>query len=186
MHDGAARDAATMSETSEENKPNDAWATSLREVMRKVIVSLPDHATLGELVDAASRSPQMRPVLELFTVQELIDVAKTREKPARPTTPAVSEERAALDGGPAVIRRRADVAEGDLRILKALLVHGGLREQEIANTAGLTMEQLRLLLRPLKTKGFVHLEGSGLKRRYKITRHGSTYLRKSTTPDPRG
>src|SRR5690606_20568288 len=36
-----------------------AWAESLREVMCKVISTLPDHATLGELIDAAKSNAAM-------------------------------------------------------------------------------------------------------------------------------
>ncbi len=43
---------------------------------------------------------------------------------------------------------------------------------------GLASDQVRLILRNLRTKGYIHVEGSGLKRRVKITRHGAGYLRK--------
>jgi len=51
---------------------DEAWAESLRVVIRQVIASLPDHATLGELIEAARVNPAIAPVLDLFTVKELI------------------------------------------------------------------------------------------------------------------
>lgn len=164
---------------------SDAYADSLREVMTGVINALPDHATLGELIAAAKTNPAMKSVLEIFTVQELIDAAKKRPKPS--TKPALKEVQLDDDGNPlmdldagaAVIRRRADVPDGDLRVLKVLAERGAQRESDLANTANLTGEQLRILLRSLRTKGHVHVEGSGTKRRLKITRHGSAYLRNS-------
>lgn len=163
-----------------------AWAESLREVMCKVIATLPDHATLGELVDAARSNGAMAPVLEIFTVSELIDAAKKRPKPTAKTKDdgiAVDEDGNPimdLDAGPAVIRRRADVPDGDLRVLRVLADRGAQREGDLANNSSLTGEQLRLLIRHLRSKGFVHVEGSGTKRRLKITRHGSAYLRRNS------
>jgi hypothetical protein len=58
----------------------DAWAESLREVLRNVIQQLPSHVTLGELVDATRANPQLAPVLEVFTVQQLIDLVKDRPR----------------------------------------------------------------------------------------------------------
>ena len=84
-----------------------------------------------------------------------------------------------LDNGPAVIRRRADVPDGDVRLLSALSKQkSGRRENELLQTTGLASDQVRLILRNLRTKGFIHVEGSGIKRRIKITRHGTAYLRK--------
>jgi len=161
----------------ENESADNAWAESLREVMREVIASLPDHATLGELVDAARKNPAMASVLDLFTVAELIETAKKR--PKRPIVAAVTDSEPVMElDTPAVIRRRADVPDGDLRILRCLAQRGPQRESDLSMVAHLTTEQLRIILRHLRTKGYVHVEGSGLKRRFKITRHGSGYLRK--------
>lgn len=163
-----------------------AWAESLREVMCKVIATLPDHATLGELVDAAKSNNAMAPVLGIFTVQELIDAARKRPKPqpkAKDDEIQLDEEGNPimdLDATPTVIRRRADVPDGDVRVLRVLAERGAQREAELSNHATLTGEQLRLLIRHLRAKGFVHVEGSGTKRRLKITRHGSAYLRRQS------
>jgi hypothetical protein len=167
----------------------------LREIMREVIRALPDEKTLGEIIDAAQSNAQLAPVLNVFMVQDLIELALERP----PTTPADAKSRApsgdvdpgvsfdedgnpvmALgDAGPAVIRRRADVPDGDLRVLKALAKQKtGRRETDLLKVTGLTAEQLRLLLRGLRTKAYVHVEGSGTKLRYKLTRHGSSYLRR--------
>ncbi len=163
-----------------------AWAESLREVMCKVIATLPDDATLGELVEAARSNAAMAPVLDIFSVQELIEAAKKRPKPtAKPKDDGLQLDEDGnplmdLDAGPAVIRRRADVPDGDLRVLRVLADRGAQREIDLANNAALTQEQLRLLIRHLRSKGFVHVEGSGSKRRLKITRHGSAYLRRNS------
>lgn len=170
---------------------DEVWVQSLRELIRDVIAALPDHATLGELIAAIRANPAMAPVLEIFTVQELIDTARQRRpqpsKPSKPTKPAAGEVQYDADGNPVmdlgdpgamVIRRRADVPDGDIRVLRCLAERGGLRESEIGPLANLTAEQLRIILRNLRAKGFVHVEGSGLKRRLKVTRQGSTHLRK--------
>jgi hypothetical protein len=174
-------------------KADDAWAQSLREVIREVIASLPDHATLGELITAARANAHMAPVLDILTVQELIDIVRTR--PPKPTStpskngraPVVREVQLDEDGNPLmdlgdagalVIRRRADVPDGDTRVLRCLAERGGLRENDLTGLAQLTNEQLRIILRSLRAKGLVHVEGSGLKRRLKITRHGNAFLRK--------
>ncbi len=170
---------------------DDAWAQSLREVFREVIASLPDHATLGELVNAARANAHMAPVLGILTVQELIDVA--RKRPPKPApgkngrSSAPREVQLDEDGNPMmdlgdpgalVIRRRADVPDGDTRVLRCLAERGGLRESDLTSLASLTSEQLRIILRSLRAKGLVHVEGSGVKRRLKITRHGNAQLRK--------
>ncbi len=183
----------------------DAWAESLREVLRNVIQQLPSHVTLGELVDATRANPQLAPVLEVFTVQQLIDLVKDRPRsdPStvvklnaadpkngknghnKPPEPQLDE-----DGNPlfdldtsAVIRRRADVPDGDIRLLSALARQKtGRRESELLQCTGLASDQVRLILRHLRTKGYIHVEGSGLKRRVKITRHGTLYLRKFEQP----
>jgi len=180
----------------------DAWAESLREVLRNVIQQLPSHVTLGELVEATRANPQLAPVLEVFTVQQLIDLVKDRPR-SDPSTvvslksgangknghskpPKSAEPQFDEDGNPlldldtsAVIRRRADVPDGDIRMLSALARQKtGRREAELLQTTGLASDQVRLILRNLRTKGFIHVEGSGIKRRIKITRHGQLYLRK--------
>lgn len=165
-----------------------AWAESLRVVMREVIASLPDHATLGELIDAAKKNRAMSPVLGIFTVQELIDTVKKRPKPApkRPVSVPDDEVRfdeegnpiMDLDAGPKVIRRRADVPDGDVKVLRCLAQRGPQRESDLTNQTSLTSEQLRIIVRHLRTKGYIHIEGSGTKRRLKITRHGSSFVRK--------
>lgn len=173
-------------------RADDAWVQSLRELLLDVIASLPDHATLGELIAAIRSNPAMSPVLDIFTVQELIDAA--RKRPVLPPKAAASSGKPAprevqfdADGNPVldlgdpgalVIRRRADVPDGDIRVLRCLSERGPLREAELTSVGGLTSEQLRILLRNLKSKGFVHVEGSGLKRRLKITRQGAAFLRK--------
>ncbi len=172
-------------------RADDAWGQSLRELIRDVIASLPDHATLGELIGAIRANPAMAPVLDLFTVQELIDTARKRPPPAAAKPAAKAAPRGEVqydaDGNPVmdlgdpgalVIRRRADVPDGDIRVLRCLAERGGLRESELTSLANLTTEQLRIILRTLRAKSFVHVEGSGLKRRLKITRQGSTFLRK--------
>lgn len=185
----------------QDDRVEDTWAESLREVLRDVIKQLPGHVTLGELVEATRSNPQLAPVLEHFTVQELIDLAKERP-PGEPSdiaarlaaAPGKARSTAAtgevllddegnpyldLDSGPAVIRRRADVPDGDVRLLSALSKQKtGRRELELLQSTGLASEQVRLILRNLRTRGFIHVEGTGLKRRIKITRHGAAYLRK--------
>jgi len=170
---------------------DDAWGQSLRELIRDVIASLPDHATLGELIAAIRANPAMAPVLEIFTVQELIDTARQRRpKPNKPAKPAPGEIQYDAEGNPVmdlgdpgamVIRRRADVPDGDIRVLRCLAERGGLRESEIGPLANLTAEQLRIILRNLRAKSFVHVEGTGLKRRLKVTRQGSTHMRKNAS-----
>lgn len=176
-----------------------AWAQSLRDVLREVIASLPDHATLGDLIAAATSNPHMAPVLDIFTVQELIDLARARPRAglngksgkAGKTNGSRSaparEIQFDADGNPVmdlgepgalVIRRRADVPDGDIRVLRCLSERGALRESDLVVLANLTSEQFRIILRHLRTKGFIHVEGSGLKRRLKITRMGNAFLRK--------
>lgn len=188
-----------------DDRVEDAWAGSLRDVLRDVIKTLPSKVTLGELVEATRSNPQLAPVLEHFTVQELIDLVKDRprDEPSDLVALAAKGKAAAaaaaaaaggsgevmfdeegnpildLDAGPAVIRRRADVPDGDVRLLSVLNKQkAGRRENELLQTTGLASDQVRLILRNLRTKGFIHVEGSGIKRRIKITRHGTAYLRK--------
>lgn len=186
-----------------DDRAEDAWAGSLRDVLRDVIKTLPSKVTLGELIEATRSNPQLAPVLEHFTVQELIDLVKERprDEPSDLAGLAVKVKAAAngagsnggtgeilfdeegnpildLDAGPAVIRRRADVPDGDVRLLSALNKQkAGRRENELLQTTGLASDQVRLILRNLRTKGFIHVEGTGIKRRIKITRHGTAYLR---------
>lgn len=168
-----------------------AWAQSLREIMRDVINSLPDHATLGELISATRANQAMAPVLKIFTVQELIDTAKRRPPPQPKQTRKVREPEPDkvrfdidgnpvmdLDAGPKVIRRRADVPDGDLRVLRCLSSKGPQRESDLASQTELTAEQLRIILRQLRTRGHVHAEGTATKRRLKVTRAGNGYLRR--------
>ncbi len=180
----------------QDGRVEDTWADSLRDVLRDVIKQLPGHVTLGELVGATRSNPQLAPVLEHFTVQELIDLAKERPRgePSEIAARLAAKARASagevlldeegnpyldLDSGPAVIRRRADVPDGDVRLLSALSKQkAGRRETELLQTTGLASDQVRLILRNLRTRGFIHVEGTGLKRRIKITRHGAAFLRK--------
>lgn len=169
---------------------DEAWAESLRVVIRQVIASLPDHATLGELIEAARVNPAIAPVLDLFTVKELIETAKKKPKPKPPSKSRAKAKKEEvrfdeegnpimdLDAGPKVIRRRADVPDGDLRVLRSLASKGPLRESDLTQETQLTSEQLRIIVRHLRTKGYIHVEGSAAKRRLKITRNGSGYLRK--------
>ena len=180
--DEASPDASDAPDAGEEDA-DDAWAESLRDVLRQVIASLPDHATLGELVDAARGNPAIAPVLDLFTVRELIETAKKKPKaePAKPS-PKLDDDGLPvmdLDAGPKVIRRRADVPDGDLRVLRALSTTGPMKESDLVSATELTSEQLRIIVRHLRTKGFIHIEGSGTKRRVKITRNGGGFLRKA-------
>ena len=176
-----------------DDRVEDAWAESLREVLRDVIKTLPGHVTLGEVVEATRSNPQLAPVLDHFTVQELIDLVKDRPRDessdllsaatkVRSSEPTFDEDGNPvldLDAGTAVIRRRADVPDGDVRLLSAISRQKtGRREAELLQTTGLASDQVRLILRNLRTRGFIHVEGSGLKRRIKITRNGSAYLRK--------
>ena len=184
-----------------DDRVEDAWAHSLRDVLRDVIKTLPSHVTLGELVDATRSNPQLAPVLDHFTVQELIDLVKDRPRDSpsdlplalasdlssrarsKPAEIQFDEEGNPLMDldleGPGVIRRRADVPDGDVRLLSALSRQkAGRRENELLQTTGLASDQVRLILRNLRTRGFIHVEGSGIKRRIKITRHGTAYLRK--------
>jgi predicted transcriptional regulator len=176
---------------------DEQWRQSLLGVMRQVIHALPDETTLGELVAATRANPHLAPMLGYMSVQELIDMAV-----ARPTTPPIKSHHGSSNGvrrraepeiefdeegnplmdlpdtGPAVIRRRADVPDGDFRILRSLADEGPLREAGLLRSTKLTSEQLKLVLRHLRTKGWIHVEGSGQKRKVKITRNGASHLRK--------
>lgn len=190
----AVSDGADETVDADADQPtaDDAWASSLRAILHDVIAALPDHATLGELIAAASSNPSVAPVLDIFTVQELIDIARARPKgadsdaeagpgsadPAAVTFDADGNPIMDLDSGPKVIRRRADVPDGDVRVLRCLAERGPQRESELGQQTKLTAEQLRIIVRHLRTKGYIHVEGSGTKRKLKITRNGSSYVRR--------
>jgi predicted transcriptional regulator len=177
---------------------DEQWRQSLLEVMRQVIHSLPDQTSLGELVAATRANPHLAPTLGYMSVQELIDMAVARPSHAG-NGPVNGDARKAIrrrvepeiqfdeegnpimdlpDSGPAVIRRRADVPDGDYRILRTLADEGPLSEPSLTRATKLTSEQLKLVLRHLRTKGWIHVEGSGPKRKVKITRNGASHLRK--------
>ncbi|NVB40755.1 hypothetical protein G6O69_23145 [Pseudenhygromyxa sp. WMMC2535] len=171
---------------------DEQWRQSLLEVMRQVVHSLPDETSLGELVQATRQNPHLAPMLGYMSVQELIDMAVARPAQLK-SEPAPSraqrepeiefdEEGNPImdlpDAGPAVIRRRADVPDGDLRILRTLAEDGPIGEPALIRATKLTQEQVKLILRHLRTRGWVHVEGSGSKRKVKITRNGSSHLRK--------
>lgn len=171
---------------------DEQWRQSLLEVMRQVILSLPDEATLGELVAATRANAHLAPMLGYMSVQELIDMAvarpvtlkKSSSKRSRKREPEIEfdEEGNPImdlpDAGPAVIRRRADVPDGDNRVLRALADEGPLSESGLIRATKLTSDQIKLVLRHLRTKGWIHIEGAGQKRKIKITRNGSSHLRK--------
>jgi predicted transcriptional regulator len=145
---------------------------------------------LGELVEEARRSRHMRTLLQDLTVHELIEMAKSRPEPqvngkSRGDEPEIIYDEDGnpilniQDSAPAVVRRRADVPDGDIRVLRCLADEGPLNESGISRHARLTTEQVRLIVRHLRTKGLIHVEGSGAKRKIKITRNGSGYLRRN-------
>lgn len=169
---------------------DDQWRQSLLDVLRQVIHALPEETTLGELIGATRANPHLAPMLGYMSVQELIDMVLTRPAMPKPSprkskaAPEVTfdEEGNPLmdlpDTGPAVIRRRADVPDGDFRVLRLLADEGPVGEGALVRATRLTQEQLRLVLRHLRTKGWIHVEGSGQKRKVKITRNGALHLRK--------
>jgi hypothetical protein len=183
---------------------DETWRQSLLAVMRQVIHSLPDQTTLGELVAATRANPHLAPMLGYMSVQELIDMAVARPSASAMAVtssaaiksingvrrrPAIAEPEIEFDedgnplmelpdAGPAVIRRRADIPDGDYRVLRSLADEGPLSEPSLLRTTKVTSEQLKLILRHLRTKGWIHIEGSGPKRKIKITRNGSSHLRK--------
>ena len=177
---------------------DEQWRASLMQVIRQVVHSLPDSTTLGEFVEATKANPHLAPMLAHMSVQELIDMAIARPDnpaPARRASKPSKDSRVRSkpevsydedgnplmelpDAGPAVIRRRADVPDGDLRTLRTLADEGPLSENGLVRATRLTSDQLKLILRHLRTKGWIHIEGSGAKRKIKITRNGSSHLRK--------
>lgn len=160
---------------------------SLMKVMEEIVHKLPDEATLGELVAETRSNRHMTQVMKTITVQELIDMAKSR--PTRRTNGKSEQPEIVFDeegnpilnlpDAPAVVRRRADVPDGDIRVLRCLADEGPMHEGGISRHTRLTSEQVRLIVRHLRTKGHIHIEGSGAKRRIKITRNGSSYLRRN-------
>ena len=184
----------SAAETDEERPAVDEqWRQSMLDVMRQVINSLPDHTSLGELVAATRANGALAPTLGYMSVQELIDMAVARPSLATNGDAKKAGRRRELeiqfdeegnplmdlpDTGPAVIRRRADVPDGDYRILRTLADEGPLAEPALVRATKLTSEQLKLVLRHLRTKGWIHVEGSGPKRKVKITRNGASHLRK--------
>ena len=175
---------------------DEQWRQSLLEVMRQVIHSLPDETSLGELVAATRANPHLASTLGYMSVQELIDMAVARpaqpsQEPEakKPSRRRVAEPEIQFDEegnpimdlpdtGPAVIRRRADVPDGDFRVLRTLADEGPLSEPALIRATKLTSEQIKLVLRHLRNNGSVHVEGSGAKRKIKITRNGASALRK--------
>ena len=167
---------------------DDEWFASLRQIMRDVVHGLPASTSIGELLGAMEGNPRMAPLMARITVKQLIEMAVSR--PAEASTPTNGrgpdgEFEFDEDGNPvmvleapAVIRRRADVPDGDLRVLRCLAEKGPQSETALSRNTQLTSEQIRLILRALRTKGHVHIEGSGAKRKVKVTRNGSGYLRK--------
>ena len=94
-----------------------------------------------------------------MSIKQLIDIAVERPLPERELD---AEESGATDlGGAAVIRRRSDVPNGDITVLSCLAERGAMSEGAICRAAKLSSEQLRLILRGLRSKGYVHVEGSG-------------------------
>ncbi len=170
---------------------HEQWRTSMLDMMRQVINALPDETSLGELVEATRANAQFAPLLAYISVQDLIDMAVARPVAPKPAPrkaraePEVTfdEEGNPImdlpDTGPAVIRRRADVPDGDSRVLRLLADEGPLTESTLARSCKLTADQLKLVLRHLRTKGWIHIEGSASKRKIKITRNGASHLRKS-------
>lgn len=191
-----ARDEADEARTAD---VDEQWRQSLLDVMRQVINALPDQTSLGELIAATRANPHLAPTLSYMSVQELIDMAVARpvdesssqllqaadsKKTSRRAEPEIQfdeEGNPIMDlpeTGPAVIRRRADVPDGDYLILRSLADDGPLSETSLARATKLTSDQLKLILRHLRTKGWIHVEGAGPKQKIKITRNGSSYLRK--------
>ncbi len=166
---------------------------ALLAVMRSVVAALPDETTLGDIVEGARNNEQMAPALEHMTVQELIDIAVTRPPTGLNGLNGHDQGDANddgvyfdddgnpvmdLNGSAGIVRRRADVPDGDVIILRHLATAGPQSENAIARGTKLTSEQVRLILRHLRSKGQIHVEGSGTKRRIKITRNGSGFLRR--------
>lgn len=156
-----------------------AWRSTMVDVMRTVLLKLPDETSLGDIVEAARSNPNIAAGLRALSIQELIEIAV--ERPQFVEIPDEDELLAdEFDAGPAVIRRRADIPDGDIKLLTILANKGPQSEAQLCRAARINSEQLRLILRGLQTKSYIHLEGSGKKRKIKITRNGGGYLRKKT------
>ena len=161
-----------------ESEAPDAWKASMVSVMRKALLDLPEDTTLGEIVAAARANPQMSSILGAMSIQQLIDIAVERPLPL----PAEADEEADSDSGigAAVIRRRSEVPDGDLTVLRCLSENGPMAESQICRTTRLSTEQVRLIMRGMRTDGYMHSDGIGPRRKLKITRAGSTYLAKKS------
>jgi hypothetical protein len=149
-------------------------------VMQQVVHNLEDSTTLGELVDATRSNPHLAPLLRQMSVHELVEMVGRKPAPTE-EEPGFDEDGnpiGDLSGAAAVIRRRADVPDGDVRVLRCLADQPPMSEAALARAVRMTADQARLLFRHLRTKGFVHIEGSGTKRKIKITRNGGNWLRK--------
>lgn len=195
----ALRCPGPMSKQTEENAPASQTAAdetlnpireALLEVVRTSVQQLPDEATLGELYEGIEQQPELRPVLEVLTVQHLLEWGKSRPRRARVEAAPTPEDEGVyidedgnyntdmMDGAAAVVRRKADVDEGNLAVLRFLAKAGAHTELSISRGTRLGGEQVRLVVRHLRNKGLVHAEGSGAKRRNRITRAGNQYLKK--------
>ena len=157
------------------------WDESLQGVMRDVISKLPDETSLGDIVSAARSHPYMSRVLRAMSVHDLIVLACERTSlTVKPTTESAKSSEGGLDLSTAnVIRRRADVPNGDVIVLRYLTDQGPTGELALGRATHLTSEQVRLLLRNLGNRGLVHGEGSGLKKKFRVTRAGQSALRRS-------
>lgn len=182
--DHTGRDPATF-----EPSIDDEWSSSLVDIMREVIQSLPESTSLGELIEATRNSPHLRSIITEISVQDLIDLACEREEAEIPADESVDDEdveAASLDdgalNGSTVIRRRADVPGGDHKVLEFLNRSGASSDQALQAGTQLTPDQLRLLLRSLENRGFVHCEGRGPKKRIRITKAGMAEV---PAPPPR-
>lgn len=166
-----------MSNTDAPDSKPEGWEASLLEVFREVLRKLPEDTSLGDLVKATQANPHIAPVLQILSVQELIDLAANRPKVEKKS----SVNEATADDGSHVIRRRADVPDGDLRVLRALVDQGApLPESEIAQVSGLSEDQVRLIVRQLNAKSLVVVEGSGGRKRIRATRSGQQHLRRKS------
>ncbi len=168
----------------------DAIREALLNLVRDVVHSLPCDATLGQLVEQLETRDELRPVLEVLTVQHILEWGKTRPRPTVTSPTPGSDEDGVyldedgnyttdlLDGAAAVVRRKADVEEGNLSVLNFLSRAGAHTELSISRGTRLDADQVRLVVRHLRKKGLIHSEGSGAKRRNRITRAGTQFLAK--------
>lgn len=182
MTDSDIRDLAGARPAEDEISPIRA---ALLEVVKTSMQQLPDEATLGELFLEIEQREELRPVLEVLTVQHLLEwgKARTRAQASADDEPFVDEDGNVsgdfLDqGSPTVVRRKADVEEGNLAVLAFLSKAGSQTELSISRGTRMDAEQVRLVVRHLRNKGLVHAEGSGAKRRNRITRAGCQWLKK--------